>query len=43
MNPGKRDKRIVIEHKTERKDEEGNALPAGWEVFLKRGQRLKLL
>ncbi|MCQ6302096.1 HK97-gp10 family putative phage morphogenesis protein [Bacillus cereus] len=35
MNPGKRDKRIVIEHKTERKDEEGNALPAGWEVFSK--------
>ncbi|MCT6909189.1 MULTISPECIES: phage head closure protein [Bacillus] len=35
MNPGKRDKRIVIEHKTERKDEEGNALPAGWVVFSK--------
>ncbi|WP_144499253.1 phage head closure protein [Bacillus sp. FDAARGOS_235] len=36
MNPGKRDKRIFIEHKiAERKDEEGNTIPAGWEVFSK--------
>ena len=33
MNPGKRDKRIVIEHKTERKDEEGNALRQDGKFF----------
>ncbi|MBW3491135.1 phage head closure protein [Bacillus sp. FDAARGOS_1420] len=35
LNAAKLNKRIILEHKTERKDEEGNVRPSKWLEFVK--------